>query len=908
MSHQFKCEAPHASNIEDVVSALHTDRARGLEAAEASRRQEQFGPNRMAEGPPRAWWWGLLGQFNELVVWILIAAAVLAGLFGDWVDTFAILAIVLMNALLGFFQEERAERALEALKKLSTPNARVLRDGALIVVPSEEVTIGDLVQLEAGDFVPADGRLLETYSLTIQESALTGESHAVEKHGDVVLPADTQLADRHNMAYLATTVSTGRGVLVVTATGMQTELGKIATLLTQSPPEQTPLQRRLQELGKLLIVACLVIVAIILVLQLLRGDPFVEVLLLAISLAVAAVPEGLPAVVTVSLALGLQRMVKRNALVRKLPSVETLGSVTVICTDKTGTLTRNEMTVREMWVGDQRYEISGAGYVPKGEFRPMVETGEPNSHQTADLDLALTVGVRCNNSRAVPQGDGHEASQIIGDPTEGALIVAGLKRGVEAHSDPRVLYELPFDSDRKVMSVVIQQPDGSRRLFAKGAPEMVLAKCVAERSRGQDVPLDDARRQNWAERNHEMAGRALRVLALAYHDHPQPADDGEQERDFVLCGLVGMIDPPREEVAEAVARCAQAGIRPVMITGDHPATALAIARELGIATPEFPAVLAGAEVEQLTQEQLVDRVPQVAVYARATAAQKLRIVQAWKSRGQIVAMTGDGVNDAPAVKAADIGIAMGITGTDVTKGASDMVLMDDNFASIVNAVEEGRGIFDNIQKFVHFLLSCNVSEVLLMFFSALIGWPAPLLPIQLLWINLITDGFPALALAMELPEPDIMRRAPRPPQESVVTFRGGRRILLHGLLISLSVITAFALVYEGNPGDKANIARAQSVAFLATAFTQLAYVFSCRSQTYTWPQLGFLTNPWLFLSVAVSTVLQLSIAFIPALRPFLGLVPHSLNDWGIVALASLFPVSVIEISKVIRRQMSAAGG
>lgn len=899
---------PYSDRLADVVAAWGSDVNRGLTAEEVHKRFDSHGPNRLSEAPPRPWWLSFLAQFNELVVWILIAAAILSGVLGDWTDTMAILAIVLLNGVLGFVQEGRAERALDSLKRMSTPTARVLRDGQLTQVSCEGIVPGDVVHLEAGDFVPADGRLLTSFALAIQESALTGESVAVEKRADIVLPKGTPLADRKNMAYLATTVATGRAVLLITATGMSTELGQIATMLTHNAPESTPLQRRLDELGKILLVACLSIVAIIFVLQLLRGEPLLEVLLLATSLAVAAVPEGLPAVVTVALALGLQRMVRRNALVRKLPSVETLGSVTIICTDKTGTLTRNEMTVRELLVNDVRYEITGVGYLPKGEFHPTKRDGtatasHPAEAETADLDFALTVGARCNNARLAPRGDGTEAWQIVGDPTEGALVVAALKRRIAVtDTDLQTLYELPFDSDRKVMSVAVRRSDGAHLLFAKGAPEMVLAKCIAERRNGKAIPLSADRRTFWLEQNRSMASRALRVLALAYRTNPEPADDGSQERDLVLCGLVGMIDPPREEVAAAVARCRQAGIRPVMITGDHPATALAIARELGIADADAPEVLTGQEVEKLSQDELLQRVAHVSVYARATAEHKLRVVQAWKRGGQIVAMTGDGVNDAPAVKAADIGIAMGLTGTDVTKDASDMVLMDDNFASIVNAVEEGRGIFDNIQKFVHFLLSCNAGEVLFMFFAALIGWPAPLQPIQLLWINLITDGLPALALAMEPPEPDIMRRPPRPPNQSVITRLGGLKILFHGLLVASSSLVAFWIVYQGRPE---NLPHAQSTAFCVMAYTQLAYAFACRSQTYTWPQLGFLTNPTLFLAVTISALLQFSVLTIPVARPFLEVTGHPVHEWVLVLAASLFPVTMIEIGKLLKSRSIA---
>ena len=896
--------ATYSQAATDLISELRSDKQLGLSVAEAARRLEHYGPNRLQEAAPRRWWMALLSQFNELIVWILIAAAVLAGVLGDWTDALAIALIVLMNGLIGFVQEGRAERALESLKRLSTPQVRLLRGGQGTIVSSDEIVPGDIVLLEAGDIIPADGRLISSYSLAIQESALTGESLPVEKQADVILPAETPLAERRNMAFLATTVASGRAVLLVTTTGMMTELGQIARLLTQTAREKTPLQRRLAELGQILLAICLVIVGVIFVLQLMRGERLLEVLLLAISLAVAAIPEGLPAVVTVALALGLQRMVHRKALVRKLPSVETLGSVTVICTDKTGTLTRNEMTVRELQLAELRYEVTGVGYVPKGEFvavHPDAASGAQveTREEAEDLDLALLIGARCNNSRAIPQGEGQATWSILGDPTEGALIVAALKRGLDfSESEWHPVFELPFDSDRKMMSILIRQTDGRLLLLTKGAPEMVLARCLAERQRGQAVDLTPARREFWLEQNRRMASGALRVLALACREVAESIDQDDLEQDLVLCGLVGMIDPPREEVATAVARCRQAGIQPIMITGDHPATALAIARELGIADERAPGALTGQQLEQLSDDELQTQVISVAVYARATAAHKLRIVQAWQRCGQTVAMTGDGVNDAPAVKAADIGIAMGITGTEVTKEASDMVLMDDNFASIVNAVEEGRGIYDNIQKVVQFLLAGNAGEVLFMFFAALLGWPAPLHPIQILWINLITDGLPAMALALEPPESDLMQRPPRPAQQSVITRLHGLRILLHGILIAMSALVVFGLVYRG---EQRNLAHAQSMAFCVMACSQLAYVLACRSRNYTFPEIGWMTNPTLFAAVAVSALLQFSMLLIPAARPFLELTDYPLREWSLVLTAALFPVTVVELVKLAWR-------
>ena len=933
-----------AMSGDDVLRELAVDSARGLTGEEVARRREQHGWNALAEAPPVPLWKKLLGQFKDLVIWILIVAAIIAGAMGEWVDTAAILAIVLVNGVIGFLQEEKAGRALAALQKLSSPMAKVIRDGTLQSVPARELVSGDRIELEAGDNIPADARLLIAFSVRIQEAALTGESVPVDKDANCVLDENAPLGDRRNMVYMGTVAATGKASAVVVATGMNTELGHIAGLLQRSEPEPTPLQRRLAELGKVLVVVCLVIVAVIFVLQLVRGGELLEMLLISVSLAVAAVPEGLPAVVTLTLALGLQRMVKRNALVRKLPSVETLGSVTVICSDKTGTLTRNEMTVREIVAGGERFLVTGAGYAPQGEFQKCGDVAEvarlrsnesdvasPKSHDSGyepinpleevDLVQALTTGAHCNNSTVSQRGDEADSWQVIGDPTEGALIVAALKAGIAARgSEHQVLHEIPFDSERKAMSVVVRGPESSPHapraesgtrsvpstlepaspsntvMHTKGAPEVILAKCVAERRGGKIEPLTDARRSQIMQANSEMASRALRVLALAYRDHSETPGTEYDETDLIFAGLVGMIDPPREAAKEAVQKCRAAGIRPVMITGDHPETALAIARELHIAE-DGGRVVTGQELNALSDDDLKVQVDQISVYARVSAEHKLRVVRAWKSRGQIVAMTGDGVNDAPAVKAADIGIAMGIAGTDVTKEASDMVLTDDNFASIVNAVEEGRGIFDNIQKFVHFLLSCNAGEVLLMFFAAVIGWPVPLVAIQILWINLVTDSLPALALGMEPPERDIMSRQPRPPHEAVITRERGLLILFHGTLIAAVAALGFWLIYQG---DEAQLGRARTVAFCVTTYAQLFFAIGCRSQTSTLPQLGLFSNPHLLGAIVISGLLQLGVVMLPFAQPVFEVTAPPAREWLLVLLLSLTPVTIVEVVKLLR--------
>jgi Ca2+-transporting ATPase len=884
-----------ALTADQVVQRFESNVDSGLTESSIDQRREQFGWNQLAEAKPEPTWKKFVSQFKELVIWILIVAAIIAGAMGEWVDTLVIMAIVVVNGILGFIQEERAGRALAALRAISSPMAKARRGGEIRSIPAKELVPGDIIQLEAGDNVPADARLIEAFSVSVQEASLTGESVPDSKVANIVLEEHTSLGDRQNSVFMGTVVANGKAVAIVTGTGMQTELGNIAGMLRAAESEPTPLQRQLAELGRILVVVCLVLVGVIFAIEYARGGELMETLLVAVSLAVAAVPEGLPAVVTIALALGLQRMVKQNALVRKLPSVETLGSVTVICSDKTGTLTRNEMTVREVAVGEGWFEISGAGYEPRGEFRKPTESDALVVVQDhADLNQALSIGAHCNSASVVP-GKYGKTWQIIGDPTEGALIVMAMKGGLDLYGAARrVIFEIPFDSERKAMSVIVRKPDDSRIMYTKGAPEVILEKCTQELRNGQVEKLTEDRKQEIRQQNTNMASRALRVLALASRDNPKQVNGLYQETELVFAGLVGMIDPPRQEVKMAVHECHDAGIRPVMITGDHPATALAIGRELEIASPNSIAIT-GFELDAMSDDELAQRVDQIAVYARVSAAHKLRVVKAWKQRGQVVAMTGDGVNDAPAIKAADIGIAMGVTGTDVTKEAADMVLTDDNFTSIVNAIREGRGIFDNIQKFVHYLLSCNAGEVMLMFAAAILGYPVPLLAIQILWINLVTDGLPALALAMEPPEQDIMQRKPRPPKEPVITLQRGFLILYHGSLVAAAALFGFWWAYQNDP---ANTDVARSAAFAITAFAQLAYALVCRSHRFTLPELGLLSNPWLLAACIVSGMLQFAVLTLPFAIGVFDVVPYHTMPWLLVIGMSLLPATVIELTKI----------
>jgi P-type Ca2+ transporter type 2C len=838
----------------------------------------------------------------SLMIAILAAAAVVAGLLGEWVDSVAILAIVVLNGVIGFIQEYQAERALAALKNLAAPSAKVIRDGQLKSIPADDLVPGDLIELEAGDFVPADARLIEAFGVATQEAALTGESTSVEKIAEDILNEAAPLGERHNMIYLGTSVVAGKGKAVIAAIGMKTELGRIAGMLDEGKEDPTPLQKRLTELGRLIAIACLAIVIVVFGLQLWRSGgkdrkDWIEAFMTSVSLAVAAVPEGLPTVVTIALALGVRRMVKRNALIRKLPSVETLGCVNVICSDKTGTLTRNEMTVREAYAGGRRYRFTGTGYAPKGDLQSFDGDREEKINEApAPLAITLLAGAVCNHA-SVHSEDNGAKWKVTGDPTEAALLVAAEKAGIKPSANEKHIdFEIPFDSTRKRMAVVSKKSDGVKVLYAKGAPEVMLDLCEMIQRDGEITAITQEDRDQIKHMNLEMAKQALRVLAITLRENIDGAPKEELDQKMTFAGLIGMIDPPRMEVKAAVEKCRAAGVSPVMITGDHPLTALAIARELGIATEDSQS-LTGAELEKLSDQELGSRIESLNVYARTSAEHKQRIVKAWKSKGNIVAMTGDGVNDAPAVKMADIGIAMGITGSDVTKEASDMVLTDDNFTSIVGAVEEGRGIYDNIQNVLQFLLSCNFGEILLMLFASLLGLKSPLLAIHLLWINLVTDGLPALALAMEPPEKDVMQRRPRSSNASILERPVLLAILWQGSLVGALTLFCFWWYLQGTDGTGAALVLAQAITFQVLVFDELFRSFANRSKTRTLLELRPWTNPYLLGAVAISAALQVAISFIPWTQSIFKIPQLSLSDWGFILGMSLVPVTIIELRK-----------
>jgi Ca2+-transporting ATPase len=883
--------------LEVVLKQLATS-PQGLSRAEAALRLEKYGPNTLKEEKKISPWQIFFGQFKNFLIILLIAATVISLFLGETLDAIVIFAIVIASALLGFYQEFRAEKAMEALKAMSSPTAAVVRDGEEIEIPSAEVVPGDIMLLAAGDRMPADGRLMEAVNTRIDEASLTGESTAVGKDAHAVHPEDTSIGDRKNMVFAATIMTYGRARAVVTGTGMETEFGRIAKMLQEVEEEPSPLAIKMDYIGKRLGIVCLVVSAVVMGLGVLRGHPLLEMFIWAVSLAIAAVPEALAAVVTGALAIGVQRAAKRNAIVRRLPAVETLGCTTVICSDKTGTLTKNEMTIRQFYVGGRMVEVSGVGFEPTGLFsvdsKPLDPAGD------ATLNRMLMTGMLCNDADLV-QANG--AWRLKGDPTEGAFVVAAAKAGLDI-ADLRKCWprigEIPFESERKRMSTVHQSPEGEPCACVKGAPEMILECCTHWEGSGRREPLTDAVRQEILDANDSMAKSALRVLGLAYRTNLNPSPiytPDALEADLTFLGLAGMIDPPREEVQKAIRECHASGIRTVMVTGDHQLTAAAIARELGIlggdGQNEFK-VLEGRELDRMSEEQLAAIVEDVAVYARVSPEHKMKIVGAWKSKKHVVAMTGDGVNDAPALKRADIGVAMGITGTDVTREASDMVLMDDNFATIVAAVEEGRIIYDNIKKYLTFLLSCNVAEILILGIAGMIGWPMPLIALQILWVNLTTDGLPALALGVEPAEPDLMGRPPRDPDEPVFS----RSIL--GALSAMSILIFMGLmpifyVYWQTEG----VEKAQTMALATLVVYELFYAFNCRSLRFTLPQLGIFSNKWLLPAVLSSGVLMLAVIYVPSWAMAFHTVPLGFGDWDVIFIAAGASFLVVELGKWI---------
>jgi len=934
----------HAWSIEQTVKELGTDLIHGLTNAEARARFERDGPNELKEKPRPGFLSLLLNQFKDFLILILIAAAILSVLLGEWIDAIVILAIVVLNSVIGVVQESKAEASLAALKKMSAPNARVIRDGQQQTIPARDLVVGDLVMVEAGNYMPADLRLVESFNLKSEEASLTGESVPVDKSAKAILEPDAPIGDRDNCAFSSMLVTYGRGTGIVIATGMDTQLGQIAEMLQTSVDEKTPLQVKLDQLGKTLGVLCLSVCAFIFLYGVIRdtnltvafqlglgayfaqyGETVIELVMTAVSLAIAAVPEGLSAVVTVCLAIGMQRMVQRQALIRKLPAVETLGSCTTICSDKTGTLTQNQMTVTRGWAGGHEFSVTGEGYTPEGQFFR-------NGSALAALDdigtnLLLHGMMLCNDAKLEQaEEDGKTDWKMIGDPTEGAMVVAaakaglGRERAVQAY--PRV-GEIPFDSDRKMMTTIHEAGDlgtcindlrnGSRApvpepyvAFVKGGPDLVLSFCDDLVFGEQIVPLTPELRQEILDANKSMATSALRVLAGAFKtlkeapEEPKPED---LERHMTFLGLEGMIDPARPEVKVAVEVAKKAGLRTIMITGDYKDTAAAIAGQIGMLT-EGGEVVTGAEINDMSDERLDSMVLHLNTCARSSPEHKMRIVDALRRRNQVVAMTGDGVNDAPALKRADIGVAMGITGTDVTKQTADMVLTNDNFASIVSAIEEGRIIYSNIRKFVFFLISCNIGEILIIFTAMLIGLPPPLSPVMLLFLNLVSDGAPALALGMEKGEPGIMDRPPRPVGEPIINREMLIGIIVQGVVMTIAVLSSYLLagVHVGATLNDPNLPTWQTVAFATLTISELLRAYTARSERISIFKLGVFTNKTMNLAVIFSLVVVMAVIYVPFLNTIFGTVPLAAIDWVWIIPFALMASVAAEVTKVYLRK------
>jgi Ca2+-transporting ATPase len=926
----------HALSAEEVLEHLKV-RESGLTSAEVAERMAQYGPNQLTEAPRPGFLQLLWEQFNNFIVMLLIVASIVSALLGEWVDASAIITIVLLNAILGIIQERRAEEALAALKKLAAPEARVLRDGHHGTVSSRDLVPGDIVFLEAGNHVPADVRLLDVANMQVDEAALTGESLPVNKNAAMKLEQNIPLGDRRNTAFMGTTVTYGRGRGVVVATGMRTQLGLIAKMLEGVDQEETPLQKRLDQLGKTLGWGSLAVCAIVFIVAVIENTDLglltaagggilaylkaaktelVEFFIVAVSLAIAAVPEGLPAVVTISLALGMREMIHRHALIRRLSSVETLGSATVICSDKTGTLTQNEMTVTRLWVDGLSVTVTGSGYSRRGEFQVDNERGILDKYPI--IGTALWVGALNNDAQLETMEGDDQSYRIVGDPTEGALLIAAAKAdayNVDLHKAYPREDEVPFDSERKRMVTIhdIRQPNpkdvspfyneekaGWDVIAVKGAPDLILDLCTAYQTVDDKTErMDEAACQRIRDANDAMTRDALRVLALAYRvvkEAPRsetvPVD--ELEKELIFVGLVGMIDPPREEVKHAMEKASHAGIRTVMITGDYPNTARAVALEIGLLRPKHK-VLTGADLDRLSDDVLKDEIEQVDVFARVSPEHKMRIVNALQANGEVVAMTGDGVNDAPAIKLANIGVAMGITGTDVAKETADMVLTDDNYASIVDAVEQGRVIYSNIRKFVYYLLSCNVAEILIIFLGTLITKNSPLTAIQLLWLNLVTDGAPALALGTEKGDPDIMSQPPRPPREPIINRFMQVGILTQTIAITSAVLVAYFLGLKLFP---AHIEAAETMAFVTLSASELFRAFTSRSERYPLLKIGIFKNRNMNLAFISSMALLMGVVYIPGLNTVFNTVPLGWEQWEIILPLLLVPSVVAEIVKM----------
>ncbi|WP_164669063.1 calcium-translocating P-type ATPase, SERCA-type [Virgibacillus doumboii] len=873
-----------------VEQKLHVTTRRGLSEKQVEQRRKQFGPNRLESEKNTSKWLIFLKQFQDFMVLVLLAATLIAGLLGEYVDAIAIMVIVLVNGFLGFFQEQKAEKSLAKLKEMSAPVANVFREGKWEKIPSGDVVVGDVVRINSGDRIPADMRIMKSNSLETEESALTGESLPVMKHASAIEKDSLDAQDQVNMGFMGTLVTRGSGTGIVVGTGMDTVMGQIASLMVKTKKTVTPLEYKLAELGKILIAVALVLTALVVLAGVYQGHPIYNMFLAGVSLAVAAIPEGLPAIVTVSLSLGVQRMIKKRAIVRKLSAVETLGCASVICSDKTGTMTENQMTVKEIFVNGQDLYVTGDGYDVQGNYffnKEKVDRDFPN------LESMLLYGMLCNNaSLQVKKGKYY----VDGDPTDGALLVAARKIGLSPKTNDnfRIIKEIPFDSDRKRMSMIVEDENNMRFLITKGAPEVLLPRSTFVLGDSGRKLLRSEEKEKIDNKINDMAQKALRTLAVGMKpiQKDDPLNTASLEKDLTFVGLYGMMDPPRKEVKAAIEECREAGIKTVMITGDHEKTARAIATNLNL-LPENGMVLDGYQLNQMSVSELRDVIDQVYVFARVTPEHKLKIVKAFQEEGHIVAMTGDGVNDAPAIKASDIGVSMGRSGTDVTKEASSLILMDDNFATIKTAITEGRNIYENIRKFIRYLLASNVGEILVMLFAMLLAMPLPLVPVQILWVNLVTDGLPAMALGLDQSEDDVMKRGPRNPREGVFARGLGFKIVSRGLLIGVFTLVAFMMAYQGNPD---NLIYGQTVAFTTLVMAQLIHVFDCRSEHSIFSRNPF-ENKYLVLAVLSSLLLLLVVIYWEPLQPIFHTTFLSIRDWMLILVLSALPTVLFGFTK-----------
>jgi Ca2+-transporting ATPase len=889
----------HEMNPEEIREKIQTDFNKGLTEEEVSRRRKQFGFNELQEGEKQSALLLFFSQFKDFMVIVLLVATLISGLLGEYIDAIAIMAIVLLNGILGFFQERRAEKSLEALKELSAPTATVLRNGKWVKIPSKEIVPGDIIRFASGDRIGADVRILEANSLEIEESALTGESVPTSKDTEVIHGENVGIGDMSNMAFMGTMVTRGSGVGVVIGTGMKTAMGQIADMLQTTETLTTPLQRRLEQLGKILIIVALFLTLLVVMIGIMQGHDLYTMFLSGVSLAVAAIPEGLPAIVTIALSLGVQRMIKKNSIVRKLPAVETLGCASVICSDKTGTMTQNKMTVTHLWANNEVWNVSGQGYVPEGKFMKNNNIVDPK--KDVHFEKLLSFAILCNHANFITEKKNDY--KLDGDPTEGALLVAGLKAGFTRENllnEYTIIQEFPFDSARKMMTIIVENKKGERFAITKGAPDILIQLSESVFANGKEQHLT----QQWINRLQQavesLAKQALRTIAISYkklNTKTTYVHESEVENNLTFIGLHGMIDPPRPEVKDAIKECKEAGIKTVMITGDHVITAKAIGKELGLIRSDS-LVLDGATLDTMSVEELEEVVDRVSVFARVSPEHKLKIVKALQNNGHIVAMTGDGVNDAPAIKAADIGIAMGITGTDVAKESSSLVLLDDNFATIKAAIQEGRNIYENIRKFIRYLLASNVGEILVMLFAMILAMPLPLVPIQILWVNLVTDGLPAMALGLDRPEDDVMKRAPRSPKEGVFARGLGWKVISRGFLIGVATLIAFIVVYRNNPND---LAYAQTVAFATLVLAQLIHVFDCRSEHSIFSRNPF-GNPYLVWAVISSVILLLVVIYYPPLATVFHTVPIVPRDWLLILAMASIPTFLLVGSLFIHKK------